>query len=63
VEFIPSPGVDEFVKKLIEDLNELSMGVNGIERMIKWFIIPLLFIDMGLLLVLTVRLLSLTPHV
>lgn len=63
MEFIPSPQVDEFVKKLIEDLNELSTGVNGIQGMIKWFIIPLLFVDMGLLLVLTVRLLFLTPHV
>jgi hypothetical protein len=61
--FAPSPEIDEFMKKLIEELNELNASVNNIQKMIKWFVIPLFIVVLALLLVLTVRFLSLIPHV
>lgn len=53
--FAPSPEIDEFMKKLEEELNELNSSVNNIQKMIKWFIIPLFFAVMALLLVLILR--------
>lgn len=52
VKIIPSPEVDEFEKKLIDELNELNNRVNEIQKTIKWYIIPLFFIIIALSLAL-----------
>lgn len=44
VKIIQSPEVDEFEKKLIDELNELNNRVNEIQKTIKWYIIPLFFV-------------------
>lgn len=44
VKLIPSPEVDEFEKKLIEELNELNARVNEIQKTIKWYMILLFFV-------------------
>lgn len=44
VKVIPSPEVDEFEKKLIEELNELNARVNEIQKTIKWYMILLFFV-------------------
>lgn len=55
IKYTPSPEVDEFMKKLIEELNELNEGVNGIQKMIKLYMILLLLAAMALLLLLIFR--------
>lgn len=44
VKVIPSPEVDEFEKKLIDELNELNTRVNEIQKTIKWYIVLLFFV-------------------
>ncbi|MDD5474742.1 MAG: hypothetical protein PHU34_11450 [Candidatus Methanoperedens sp.] len=48
VKIIPSPEVDDFEKKLIDELNELNNRVNEIQKTIKWYIIPLFFVILAL---------------
>lgn len=55
-EIIPSPEIDEFKEKLIEEFNELNASVNEIRKAIKWYIIPLFFVIIVLVLVLLVGL-------
>ncbi len=52
VKFIPSPEVDEFEKKLIEELNELNARVNEIQKTIKWYMILLFFVIIAMSLAL-----------
>jgi hypothetical protein len=37
---VASPQNDDSVKRLTEDLNELNNRVNGIQKMVKWYVIP-----------------------
>jgi len=35
-----SPQTDDSVKKLSEDLNELNSRVVGLQKMVKWYVVP-----------------------
>jgi hypothetical protein len=35
-----SPQTDDSVKKLSEDLNELNSRVEGLQKMVKWYVVP-----------------------
>jgi hypothetical protein len=37
---VPSLQNDDSVKKLIEDLNQLNNRVTGLQKMVKWYIVP-----------------------
>lgn len=37
---VPSPQKDDPVKKLTEDLNQLNNRVTGLQKMVKWYIVP-----------------------
>ncbi len=37
---IPSPQTDETVAKLTADLNELNNRVTGLQKTIKWYVVP-----------------------
>ncbi len=37
---VPSSQTDDSVKKLTEDLNELNSRVLGLQKMVKWYIVP-----------------------
>jgi hypothetical protein len=37
---LPSPQTDDSVKKLSEDLNELNNRVVGLQKMVKWYVVP-----------------------
>ena len=46
---------DETVKKLTEDLNELNNRVYGLQKMVKWYMVPQFVVVLVLILVLVVK--------
>ncbi len=46
---------DESVKKLEEDLNELNNRVAGLQKMVKWYILPQFVVVIVLILALVIR--------
>lgn len=52
---IPSPQADDSVKKLTEDLNELNNRVAGIQKMVKWYIVPQFVVVLVLFLAFVVK--------
>jgi len=51
----PATQNDETVKKLTEDLNELNNRVYGLQKMVKWYMVPQFVVVLVLILVLVVR--------
>jgi hypothetical protein len=51
----PNTETDETVKKLTEDLNELNSRVCGLQKMVKWYMVPQFIVVLVLLLVLVVK--------
>ena len=52
---VASPQNDDSAKKLIEDLNELNNRVNGIQKMVKWYVIPQSVVVMILIIAIVVK--------
>jgi len=52
---VASPQNDDSVKKLTEDLNELNNRVNGIQKMVKWYVIPQSVVVMILIIAIVVK--------
>ena len=52
---VASPQNDDSVKKLTEDLNELNNRVNGIQKMVKWYVIPQSVVVMVLIIAIVVK--------
>lgn len=55
VKTVSPPQVDDSMKKLTEDLNELNNRVNGIQKLVKWYIIPQFVVVLALILALLVK--------
>jgi hypothetical protein len=51
----PATQNDETVKKLTEDLNELNNRVYGLQKMVKWYMVPQFVVVLVLILVIAVR--------
>ncbi len=51
VKLVPSPEVEESIKRLTTELSELNKSVGGIQKMIKWYIL-LFAVNMVLFVVL-----------
>lgn len=51
----PVTQTDETVKKLTEDLIELNHRVYGLQKMVKWYMVPQFVVVLVLILVLVVR--------
>jgi hypothetical protein len=51
----PSPEVDESMRKLSAELSELNTRVSGIQRMVKWYIMPQFLVVLVLLVALIVK--------
>ena len=51
----PATQTDETVKKLTQDLNELNTRVSGLQKMVKWYIVPQFVVVLVLILVIAVR--------
>jgi len=51
----PATQTDETVKKLTQDLNELNNRVCGLQKMVKWYIVPQFVAVLVLILVIAVR--------
>ncbi|MDD5474636.1 MAG: hypothetical protein PHU34_10910 [Candidatus Methanoperedens sp.] len=47
--------VDDSVKRITEDLNELNNRVAGIQKMVKWYIVPQFIVVLVLFLALVVK--------
>ncbi len=52
---VSSPQVDDSVKKLTEDLNELNSRVAGLHKMVKWYIVPQFVVIVVLVLAFVVK--------
>lgn len=52
---VPSPQADDSVRKLTEDLNELNNRVEGIQKMVKWYIVPQFVVILVLVLAFVVK--------
>ena len=52
---VASPQNDDSVKRLTEDLNELNNRVNGIQKMVKWYVIPQSIVVMVLIIAIVVK--------
>lgn len=52
---VPPVQTDDSVKKLTDDLNELKNSVTGLQKMVKWYIVPQFIIVLVLVLVLVVK--------
>jgi hypothetical protein len=52
---VASPQNDDSVKKLTEDLNELNNRVAGIQKMVKWYVIPQSVVVMVLIIAIVVK--------
>lgn len=52
---VPSYEADESMKKLSAELSELNSRVNGIQKMVKWYIMPQFVVVLALLLALIVK--------
>lgn len=50
-----SPEVDESMRKLSAELSELNTRVSGIQRMVKWYIMPQFLVVLVLLFALIVK--------
>jgi hypothetical protein len=50
-----SPEVDESMRKLSAELSELNTRVSGIQRMVKWYIMPQFLVVLVLLVALIVK--------
>ncbi len=50
-----SPEVDESMRKLSAELSELNTRVSGIQRMVKWYIMPQFLVVLVLLIALIVK--------
>lgn len=55
VKIVPSPQVDESMVKLTVQLNELNNRVNGIQKMVKYYIMPQFVIVLILLVAMFVK--------
>lgn len=51
----PATQTDETVKKLTQDLNELNNRVCGLQKMVKWYMVPQFVVVLVLILVLVVK--------
>ncbi len=51
----PATQADETVKKLTKDLNELNNRVCGLQKMVKWYMVPQFVVVLVLILVLVVK--------
>jgi hypothetical protein len=51
----PATQTDETVKKLTEDLIELNNRVYGLQKMVKWYMVPQFVVVLVLILVLVVQ--------
>jgi len=52
---VTSPQNDDSVKKLTEDLNELNKRVAGIQKMVKWYIVPQFVVVVVLIIAIVVK--------
>ncbi len=52
---VPPPEVDESMKKLAAELNELNNRVSGIQSMVKWYIVPQFMVVLAIILVLFMK--------
>jgi hypothetical protein len=54
---IPAPNThnDETIKKLTEDMNELNSRVYGLQKMVKWYMVPQFVVLVVLIFVLVVE--------
>ncbi|MFZ3384348.1 MAG: hypothetical protein WA144_10535 [Candidatus Methanoperedens sp.] len=52
---VPLPQNDDSVKKLTEDLNELNNRVTGIQKMVKWYIVPQFVVVVVLVVAIVVK--------
>ncbi len=50
-----SPEVDESMKKLAAELNELNNRVSGIQSMVKWYIVPQFIVVLAIIFVLFMK--------
>lgn len=55
VKSAPSYNIDDSMMKITEKMNELNLQVSGIQRMVKWYIVPQFAIVLVLLLVLLAK--------
>ena len=51
----PATHTDETVKKLTEDVNELNIRVAGLQKMVKWYVVPQFVAVIVLVLALVVQ--------
>lgn len=49
------PQTDDSVKKLTEDMNELNNRVRGLQKMIKWYIVPQFVVVLVLILLIMTK--------
>lgn len=53
---VPSlPQTDDSVKKLTEDMNELNNQVRGLQKMVKWYIVPQFVVVLVLILLIMIK--------
>ncbi len=52
---VNSPQTDDSVRKLTEDLNELNNRVTGLQKMVKWYIVPQFVVVLILILVIIAK--------
>ncbi|MFZ3058238.1 MAG: hypothetical protein WA102_00745 [Candidatus Methanoperedens sp.] len=52
---VPSTQSEDSVRKLTEDLNELNNRVAGIQKMVKWYIVPQFVVIIVLVLAFVVK--------
>ena len=52
---IPVVQTDDSVKKLTEDFNELNNRFTGLQKMVKWYIVPQFILVLVLILVIVVK--------
>jgi hypothetical protein len=49
------PQTDDSVRKLTEDMNELNNRVNGLQKMVKWYIVPQFIVVLVLILLIMTK--------
>ncbi|MCZ7399439.1 MAG: hypothetical protein O8C62_07140 [Candidatus Methanoperedens sp.] len=52
---VPSLQADDSVRKLTEDLNELNNRVAGLQKMVKWYLVPQFVVIIVLVLAFVVK--------
>lgn len=50
-----APQVDESIAKLTADLNELNNRIAGLQKMVKWYVVPQFVVVLALVLALIVK--------